>query len=131
MMETSTRLTDPGGIFVDAGAYTNLEAWHSVAARIRREDPVHRVEIEGWMPLWAITRYQDVWDIERQPQRFPNTMRSVLLPNAFYEQQQALGLDVKSLVQMDGAEHDAYRLVTNDWFSWVKAALPALSPRRQ
>jgi cytochrome P450 len=116
MMETSRVRTDPGGIFVDAKAYTDLDAWHRVAARLRRDDPVHRVEIEGWMPFWAITRYRDVWDVERQPQRFQNTMRSVLLPSAFYEQQQALGLEVKSLVQMDGTEHDAYRLVTNDWF---------------
>lgn len=115
-MEKSTTLTDPGGIFVDAGAYQNLESWHAAAARIRRDDPVHRVEIEGWMPFWAVTHYQDVWDVERQPQRFPNTMRSVLMPSAFYDRQKALGLDVKSLVQMDGAEHDAYRLVTNDWF---------------
>jgi cytochrome P450 len=116
MMETSTKLTDPGGVFVDAQAYQDLDAWHRTAARIRREDPVHRVEIEGWMPLWAITRYEDVWDIERQPERFQNTMRSVLATNAFYEQQHALGLDIKALVQMDGAEHVAYRLVTNDWF---------------
>ena len=93
-----------------------LDAWHATGARLRREDPVHRVEIDGWMPFWAITRYQDVWDVERQPQRFPNTARSVLMPNRFYEQQAALGLDIKTLVHMDGAEHDAYRLVTNDWF---------------
>jgi cytochrome P450 len=116
MMETSTKLTDPGAIFVDARAYQSLDAWHAAAARLRRDDPVHRVEIDGWMPFWAVTHYQDVWDVERQPQRFPNTTRSVLMPSTFYEQQKALGLDVKSLVQMDGAEHDAYRLVTNDWF---------------
>jgi len=115
-METSTTRTDPGGIFVDAAAYTHLDAWHAVAARLRRDDPVHRVAIDGWMPFWAITRYQDVWDIERQPERFLNTTRSVLMPNAFYDQQAALGLNIKSLVQMDGAEHDAYRRVTNDWF---------------
>ena len=116
MMETTRKLTDAGGIFVDAAAYTNLDAWHATAARLRRDDPVHRVEIDGWMPFWAITHYQDVWDVERRPECFPNTMRSVLMPTTFYDRQRALGLDVKSLVHMDGAEHDAYRLVTNDWF---------------
>lgn len=116
MIDTTRKLTDAGGIFVDADAYTNLDAWHATAARLRREDPVHRVEIDGWLPFWAITHYRDVWDVERQPARFQNTMRSVLMPTTFYDQQRALGLDVKSLVHMDGAEHDAYRLVTNDWF---------------
>lgn len=115
-LPTSTKLSDPGGIFVDARAYTDLDAWYAAAARLRREDPVHRVEIDGWMPFWAITRYDDVFRIERQPERFLNTVRSVLMPDAFYEQQSALGLDIKTLIHMDGAEHTAYRAVTNDWF---------------
>jgi len=57
-----------------------------------------------------------VWEIRRQHERFLNTARSVLMPNAFYEQQAALGLQIKALPHMDGAEHTSYRLVANDRF---------------
>jgi cytochrome P450 len=112
----STSLSDPGGIFVDAEAYTNLDDWHARAARLRAEDPVHRVEIEGWMPFWAVTRWEHVWEIERQHERFLNTLQSVLLPQRVYEQQASQGLQIKSLVHMDDPEHQAYRMVTNEWF---------------
>lgn len=115
-LPTSTSYSDPGGIFANPEAFTDLAAWHQTAAMLRRDDPVHRVEIDGWMPFWALTRHEDIWNVERQPQRFLNTPRSVLLPNEFYDQQEALGLQVKAIVHMDGAEHTAYRLVANDWF---------------
>ena len=114
--QITTALRDPGGIFVDASAYTHLEDWHRRAARLRAEDPVHRVEIEGWTPFWAITRHADVWEIERRHEQFRNTLQSVLLPSEVYRHQAELGLTIKSLVHMDGEEHRAYRLVTNDWF---------------
>ena len=107
---------DPGSIFVSADAFTDLDAWHATAAKFRQEAPIHRVETEGYVPFWALTRWQDVWDVERQPELFPNTLHSVLFPTAMYEQQAALGQSIKSLVQMDDPEHKAYRRVTNDWF---------------
>ncbi|MFT4572161.1 MAG: cytochrome P450 [Candidatus Binatia bacterium] len=112
----STSLNDLGGIFVDPAAYTDLDDWHRRAKLLREQDPVHRVELAGMKPFWAITTYDNVWEIERQHQRFPNTLQSVLFNDEFYAQQMASGLVVKSLVHMDGAEHRAYRGVTNDWF---------------
>jgi cytochrome P450 len=112
----STHTDAVGGIFVDPDAYLDLENWHERAAFLRREDPVHRVEIPGWRPFWALTRYEDIWAIERQHQRFPNRVESVLQPDGFYESQAAMGVSVRSLVQMDDPEHKAYRSVANDWF---------------
>ena len=45
-----------------------------------------------------------------------NTLHSVLLRNTVYDQQEATGMIVKSLVHMDGDEHTEYRKLTNDWF---------------
>lgn len=115
-MEVSRSLTDDGGVFVDATAYTNLDEWHARAARLRARDPVHRVEIDGWHPFWAITRHADVFEIERRHDIFLNTIESVLLPKAAFERQVATGLSVKTLVHMDDPEHKDYRQVTNEWF---------------
>jgi len=113
---TTTTLDGPGGIFVDAAAYADPPAWHAKADALRAADPVHRIEIDGFMPFYAVTRHADVFEIERQPERFQNTLQSVLFPNAFYDRQLATGLIIKSLVHMDGHEHREYRKLTNDWF---------------
>ena len=67
---------DPGRIFCEPQAYADLAAWHRTAARLRREDPVHRVAVEGIEPFWAVTRHADIIAVERQHDRFWNTSRA-------------------------------------------------------
>lgn len=38
-------------IFADPQAYTDPERWHAVAARLRRDDPVARIEADGFDPF--------------------------------------------------------------------------------
>ncbi len=104
-------------IFVDPLRYADLEGWHREAARLRREDPVHRVEGDGFQPFWAVTKHGDICEIERQHDRFWNTKDAVLDPSGgLMEEIRAAGADLKTLIHMDGAEHRAYRRVTQDWF---------------
>ena len=109
-------LQGAGAIFVASAAYTDLAAWHAAAGRLRREDPVHRVDVPGFDPFWAVTRHADVVDVERQHDRFWNTQNVVLGQTAATERLRASGVDVTTLVHMDGAEHRAHRKITNDWF---------------
>lgn len=106
----------PGSIFVDPSAYVDEKRWHEAAAWLRREDPVCRVEEPGFDPFWAVTRHEHVAEVERQHDKFWNTMDSVLFPSGAPLQRAELGVEIKTLVHMDGAEHRAYRAVTNDWF---------------
>jgi cytochrome P450 len=119
---------EPVAIFTDPKAYTDPQHWHAVAARLRREDPVPRVEAEGFDPFWAVTRHADLIEIERQPERFPNTFESVLMPNAVRPSRGAPPPPVKTLINMDGEEHRAYRSLTNDWFK-PAALKKTLQPR--
>ncbi len=122
-------------IFVDGRAYADLDAWHAAAARLRQADPLPLIEVEGFVPFRAVTRYAPLAEVERDHARFWNTRDSVLLPRAEVERNRALGIDIKTLVHMDGAEHRAYRLVTNDWFKpsnlrrEVGARIPVLAKR--
>ena len=102
---------EPVTIFTDPKAYTDPQTWHAVAARLRREDPVPRIEAEGFDPFWAVTRHADLIEIERQPELFPNTVNSVLIPSAIRPP-----VMIKTLIHQDGAQHRAYRNLTNDWF---------------
>jgi cytochrome P450 len=107
---------NPITIFTDPKAYADPAGWHAVAARLRREDPVARIEADGFDPFWAVTRHADVIEIERQPERFPNTPESVLMPSAMKASNGGPPVPVKTLINMDGEQHRAYRNLTNDWF---------------
>ena len=107
---------EAGRIFVSPQAYVDLAAWHAAAARLRRESSVLRVEAAGIDPFWALTRHADIVEIERQHEKFWNTDDVVVRRSGTVERLRAAGSAIKSLVQMDGAEHRAYRALTNEWF---------------
>jgi cytochrome P450 len=113
---TEAERLELGSIFVDPKAYADEKRWHSAAARLRREDPVHRVEVPGFDPFWAVMNHEHVIEIEKQHDKFWNTVESVLMPAAAQEERDKIGIPIKTLVHMDGAEHRAYRAVTHDWF---------------
>lgn len=119
--------SDPRGrIFITADAFTDMARWHEVAAELRRDDPVARVEAEGWAPFWAITRHADVFEVSRRSDLFWNTPRSAPGPEVQYEALEGMGIEPRTLVHLHGQEHDAYRKVTNDWFK--PAAVRHLQP---
>jgi cytochrome P450 len=104
---------DAGRIFTEAAAFADPDAWHAVAAQLRREQPILRVEQEGGDPFWALTRYDDVMTVERNPALFTNEPGSTLTlvrPAPGHE------MAVKTLINMDGDEHREHRLLVNDWF---------------
>ena len=103
---------DAATIFTVPEAYADPEGWHAVAARLRREEPVCRIEAPDFDPFYAVTKHADVVEVERQPERFLNTANSILAPLS------RRGPDtlLKTLINVDGDEHRAYRGVTNEWF---------------
>lgn len=133
-MDDLGRLGD-AGIFADRTAYADPERWHAAAARLRRSDPLPLVEVDGFVPFRAVTRHAHLAEVERNHALFWNTRDSVLLPREQIEKSRALGIDIKTLIHMDGAEHRAYRQVTNDWFKpanlrkEIGARLPVLAKR--
>ena len=105
-----------GDIFLDPIAYADQEHWHAVAAELRAEAPVLRVEEEGFTPFWAVTRHEDVFRVSRDNEHFLNTRNSVLGPDAQFEFLHSIGIEPKTLIHMDGQEHRGHRDLANDWF---------------
>lgn len=114
-----------GLIFVSPQAYADQVHWHEVAAELRRDAPVFRVEAEGYTPFYALTRHADVFEVSRRSDIFFNTRNSVLGPDANFELLHAMGIEPSTLIHMDGTEHRDHRHVTNDWFK------PAAVKKRQ
>ncbi len=126
MIELPTIPSDaPGAPFLDAALWGDMYAWHAQVAEIRRTQPVLPVEVDGFDPLWVLTRHADIFEVERDDARWPNTPFSILSPKAFREQGEQLGIQAGTLVHLDGHEHRTHRHVVNDWFK------PAVVARRQ
>lgn len=130
MGQTGVMLTfeveDPrAAIFIDPRMSTDPVRWHEVAAELRRDDPVFRVEHELVSPFYALTRHEDVFEVSRHNDIWHNTRHSVLMPDIQQQMLDAMGFTPHTLVHMDGDEHTKHRKVTNDWFK------PAAVRKRQ
>ena len=64
---TTTPTGHLGSIFADPAAYADPERWHAAAQRIREETPILHVSVPDFPAFWAITRHDDVIEIERRP----------------------------------------------------------------
>jgi cytochrome P450 len=115
MTSTAITLDEATRVFSTPGAYADEALFHAATALLRREDPLPRVEVEGYPPFWAVTRHADVYDISTHHQAWRNTPRSVLVPLEVEARQKQL-VDVESLVQLDDPKHRKMRAVTADWF---------------
>ena len=107
---------DAAAVFTDPGAYADERRFYAACALLRRESPVHRVEVEGFNPFWAVTKHDDVMEIERQPERWLNGPRPALGPKASDASRVAGEMPIRSLVQMDAPDHPVFRHISSDWF---------------
>jgi cytochrome P450 len=106
--------------------YGDEKKIHALLADLRKNDPVHWTEPEGFRPYWAVTKHADILEIERQSDKFLNEPRSVLMDIETEKNLASMwgGPDPKTgrvsplrtLIDMDGADHRAYRGLTQAWF---------------
>jgi len=106
--------------------YGDEKKIHELLAGLRKNDPVHWCAPDGFRPYWLVTKYADILEIERQNDKFLNEPRSVLMDMETEKQLASMwgGPDPKTgrvsplrtLIDMDGADHRAYRGLTQAWF---------------
>jgi cytochrome P450 len=112
-------VTDAGRALTDPAAYADEARLHQALTLLRREEPVHWVEADGFDPFWAITRYADIMDIERNHTLFHNAPRPVLATaemDAVQRQREAEGIGLRTLIHMDDPQHRVVRAIGADWF---------------
>jgi cytochrome P450 len=113
-------------LFFAPQRWADMDAWHESVAELRRTTPVVPVELPGVEKFWALTRYADVFAVERNNEQWKNTARSVLGTDADWNEMVNSGMPLPAtLVHLDDKEHRDHRQVTNDWFK------PATVGKRQ
>lgn len=103
------------GAIVSPKTYADPDTYHRLFAGLRRDDPVHWTQPEGFRPFWTVSKHADIVEIERQNDRFLNDPRLVLQPIVV---EQAIGRTshFRTLVSMDNPDHRTYRSMTQAWF---------------
>jgi cytochrome P450 len=105
---------------------------HAAWARLRREDPVARIEQDGFDPFWAVTKQADIIGVSRQPDVFLNGPRMMMMHNSV-RPPEAVRKDphfrpmIRTLLNMDNPDHRAYRRLVSSWFT--PRAIARLAPR--
>ena len=121
---------EAGLAVADPKTYADERRLHDALALLRRESPVHQVQAPGYAPFWAVTRHEDIMEIERQHQVFRNAPRTLLATAEFDEinrQRAEQGIALRTLVHMDDPDHRVIRAIGADWFR--PRAMRALEPR--
>lgn len=95
------------------------EEIHDVYTRLRREDPLHWTQPDGFRPFWSVTKQADILEIERQHPIFINSARTYLSPIAGEEWIKSTTGDThlfRTLVDLDDPMHMKLRALTQGWF---------------
>jgi len=119
-------MSDRDNAIADPRTYGDGDRIHAILKDLRDNDPVHWTAPEGFRPYWAITKYADILEIEKQSETFLNEPRSTLMNIQTENDLAAMwgGPDPKTgrvspfrtLIDMDGDDHRAYRGLTQAWF---------------
>jgi cytochrome P450 len=109
-MAAMDEITGLTGLDIDPerpGLFTRPD-YFEVLARLRREAPVY-----GYAPgAWAISRYDDVRAVSRDPERFCSS-RGVLMNDPKRDGAELPG----SILHLDPPEHGEWRKIASRWFT--------------
>jgi cytochrome P450 len=86
---------------------------HEAFAVLRREDPVHWNPEPDGRGFWAVTRYEDIRAVHRNPQVFSSEIGGTSLEDLEPEHIEAR----KSMIDMDPPQHDELRAIVNRRFT--------------
>ena len=89
-------------------------------ARLRAEDPVHRVAEPGGPGYWAVTRYDDVYAVDHDFQTY-SSEPTIMITDPGIGESGLLG-DAKMMLMMDPPHHTGFRKLIRSEFTKPAAA---------
>ncbi len=106
---------------VSSKSFTDDNIIYPALKWLRHHMPVGRALVDGYDPIWIITRYDDVRAVSRDAKTFINGDHNLILQtiesDAFTRKSNKGKVrSMNSLAYMDQPEHATYRGVTSNWF---------------
>jgi cytochrome P450 len=98
---------------VSAGSYAHGHPWEQYRW-LRDNDPVHWHPESDGPGFWAITTYDDIRTISRQPKLFSSAARGVMMGEAGEEE---LAANRQMMLVMDPPQHDRFKLLVSRGFT--------------
>ncbi|TDB93530.1 cytochrome P450 [Actinomadura sp. 7K534] len=123
-------VTEAGLALADPKAYADESRFHESLALLRRESPVHYVDAPDYNPFWAVTKHEDVLEVERNHELFLNAPRPLLATkelDRLNRERAEQGIALRTLIHMDDPDHRVIRAIGADWFR--PRAMRAMEPR--
>ena len=117
--------TGPGLDLVSAETFRTGHPWKAYAW-LRANDPVHCHTLHGGTPFWALTKYDDIRSVSRQPKMFSSAAGGVMVAEP---DEAALAIQRLMMLNMDPPQHDRFKLLVSRGFTPKNA--PLLGPRIQ
>ena len=122
MSEAADVPADLGALIVSPKAYANQRDLMAGFRWLRQNNPVGRVEVDGFDPFWAVTTHADIVGISGRHDLFRSGDRaSTLVPRAADDLARSLTGGsphlMRTLLQMDAPDHARYRHLTQAWFT--------------
>lgn len=130
-VETQIRIPDEiARRIVLPEGHLDEEALFAAYEWLRHNAPLAKVEVEGYDPLWLVTKHADILEIERQPEVFhngggenPGTHNPILATqagDAWTKKTHGSLRPLESLQMMDAPEHTIVRDIAQGWFRPVE-----------
>jgi len=93
---------------------------HKLFARMRKEAPVLHCKADGYPSFWHVTKYDDIFEIEKRTDIFLSAPRTIIQTEANEDHIRKMSggtlAPVRTLVNMDKPEHPKMRMLTQAWF---------------
>ena len=107
---------EAGLVFVTPAAQADDHWYHTACTVLREQDPIHRVEVEGWPTFHVISKHADVLEVELHNNEWHNAPRPVLGTLEADRIREEQGEMLRTLIHMDEPDHRVYRGITSEWF---------------
>jgi cytochrome P450 len=122
MTESAKVPDEVAALIVSPKAYATTKALMAGFQWLRHNNPLGRVEAEGFDPFWAVTTHADIAEVGRRHDLFHSGDRATtLVPRAADDLARSLTGGsphlVRTILQMDAPDHARYRHITQDWFT--------------
>ncbi|MBA2932474.1 cytochrome P450 [Sphingomonas sp. CGMCC 1.13654] len=112
---------DIARIVISPKSYANDDVIYPAFKWLRENMPLGVAEVEGYDPIWLVTKHADIRMIERNSKLFHNAdFNAILTERAGDEFTRSINNGslkvISSLTYMDPPEHGAFRTITSNWF---------------